>query len=518
MTATPSGRRVRGDDGAASLEYAGSLLVIVLVIGSLLVYATPIGAAIQARICAAVGAVCGSAAAEQRALDLGVKCTVSRTNRDLGYNVAVRGVRGERQDTDGITAFGDGSSTVAMTQGSGVGVDGSNSAGGRGVEVTGKATVNGDLGYVYSFPQDLGGAEAAQHFLDDERGGLGQSVDIVVPGAQTLDEGVTRVVDGAGNFIEDRLLTPLGQGPSAQERAAREREQRASTADAITVTLSVQGSAGVNVGAGVPVRGPNGEAPGTAGAGKAEGPLNAAVSLKVVVKGQSTVGLTTGHSESVAASFQGTAQVDAELGVVLGLPGDVGQQDIPPFLSFAGQGGATGMYKVVYDEDGSPSQLVLTHEYKYGAQGGIAPPKLGSKEVKVGVKDGAAAVTERTVILDLDSSTDAGRANRAAFDDMFAVVGVSLEGRTAKVAVPDTTDFARFLGGWAAMSERIDQDGFIVDASYEETRSADDLGFKVAGTGLGGQRSSTTRQLTQASLFDNRNGGTEVSLASCQAP
>lgn len=515
---TTTGRSRPHDAGAASLEYAGFLLVIALVVGSLLVYATPIGSAIQARICAAVGAVCGSAASEQRAADLGIKCTISRTSRELGYNVAVTGYRGERQDTDGITSFGDGTSTVTMTQGSGIGGDASNSLGGKGAELTAKATVNGDLGYVYSFPEDLGGTKGAEDFLGDERDVVGQAVDIVVPGAQTLDEGASRVANGTKNFVEDELLSPIGLGPSAQERAERERDQRAVTADAVSVALSLQGSAAVNVGAGVPMKGPQGQAAGSPGAGQAEGPLRAGASIKVVVKGQSVIGLTMGDSDSVASSFTGSATVDADVTAILGLPGDVGQRDIPPFLSFSGQAGAAGSYKVVFDADGNPSQLVLAYEYKQGGRGGLAPPKLGSREVKIDVSASGTSVTERTVVLDLDTETPEGRNNRQAFDDMFAVGGVSAGGRTAKVALPRTVDMQRFLTGWVIMNSRIDQDGFIVDATYTENKRADDLGIKIAGTGLGGQRASTTRQLTRASLFDNRNGGAEVSLASCAAP
>jgi hypothetical protein len=511
-------RRPSGDTGAASLEYAGVLFLVGAVIASLLLFATPIGAAIQERLCAAVGAVCGSAAAEQRAEELGVKCTVARTNRDLGYDVAVAGYRGERKDTDGITTFGDGTSVVTMTQGSGAGVDGSSGTRGGGVGVNAKATVNGDLGYVYSFPAELGGPAAAERFLGRERDGLGQAIDIVVPGMQTLDEGATRVVDGAGNFVEDRILSPIGMGPSAQERAERERRQRAETADAVTVSLSVQGSAGVNVGAGTPARGPQGQAPGTPGAGTTEGPLAAGVQVKVVVKGTSTIGLTTGRSDSVSSSFTGSASAGVDLNVLLGLPGDVGQRDIPPFLTVAGQASAAGSYKVVFDKDGNPSQLVLAYDYGLGGKAGLTPPKLGSREVKVGLNSGGGTVTERTVILDLDRSTPEGRANHAAFDRMFAVVGVDAGGRTAKVAVPDTTDIAGFFAGWAAMNDRIDRDGFIVDASYSENKRADDVGAKFLGTGLGGNRSTTTRRLEDASLFDNRFGGTEVALASCGAP
>lgn len=68
------------------------------------------------------------------------------------------------------------------------------------------------------------------------------------------------------------------------------------------------------------------------------------------------------------------------------------------------------------------------------------------------------------------------------------------------------------------LAERIDWEGFIVAAQDTDIQPADDVGIEVAGTGIGGRRSTTTRQLTDASLDDDCSGGAEVWLASCQAP
>ncbi|WP_102509414.1 hypothetical protein [Sanguibacter massiliensis] len=51
----------RGDDrGAGSVEYLGAILLVVAVVGSLLIAATPIGSAIAARLCEAFGTACAA--------------------------------------------------------------------------------------------------------------------------------------------------------------------------------------------------------------------------------------------------------------------------------------------------------------------------------------------------------------------------------------------------------------------------------------------------------------------------
>ena len=58
---TPTLReRLRGDEGAGSVEYIGAILVVVAIIGSVTVSVTPVGNTIMAEICAAFGAECGA--------------------------------------------------------------------------------------------------------------------------------------------------------------------------------------------------------------------------------------------------------------------------------------------------------------------------------------------------------------------------------------------------------------------------------------------------------------------------
>lgn len=50
----------KGDRGAGAVEYLGAILLVSLVIGSLLMVATPVGNTIAAKLCEAVGTTCGS--------------------------------------------------------------------------------------------------------------------------------------------------------------------------------------------------------------------------------------------------------------------------------------------------------------------------------------------------------------------------------------------------------------------------------------------------------------------------
>ena len=50
-----------GDDGAATVEYAGAILVVVALVSSLVVATTPLGGTIMAKLCEAFGASCATA-------------------------------------------------------------------------------------------------------------------------------------------------------------------------------------------------------------------------------------------------------------------------------------------------------------------------------------------------------------------------------------------------------------------------------------------------------------------------
>ena len=219
------------------------MFVAVVVAGSAIGLLTPVGGVFAAKICEAFGATCGSNPAEQRAKDLKVTCVQHKRDRDLGYNVKFKSVKGFRKDADSITKYGDGGATVVTTQGSGIGLEAElpNLPIPLGFKVGG--SLNQDLGYVYRFPKEYGGGEAAQGFIDDRRSGFQQTAQIILPGLQTAEEGGTRAVDGVSNWVQDDVAPFLsGHKPSEQELAKRAQDQRKDTADAVLVALSLQGS------------------------------------------------------------------------------------------------------------------------------------------------------------------------------------------------------------------------------------------------------------------------------------
>lgn len=84
--------RVRGDDGAATVEYAGVILLVVAVILSLVVAATPVGAALAARLCEAFGTSCATASGpvdeDGDRLPEG-PCTVRTDTEDMNGKVSI---------------------------------------------------------------------------------------------------------------------------------------------------------------------------------------------------------------------------------------------------------------------------------------------------------------------------------------------------------------------------------------------------------------------------------------------
>ncbi|NLT55763.1 MAG: hypothetical protein GXX79_14640 [Actinomycetales bacterium] len=511
------------DGGAASLEYAGILFVVVLLVGGVVGQVTPVGGAIKSKICEALGVSCGAvdpeAAAAERARQLGIKCTTSRQSRDLGYSVAYSGIRGERKDTDQLTNYSDGSSLVILTQGSGIGVDASSKAGAKGSDLPGysadaKATINGDLGYVYSFPETYGGSEAAADFLDSRRSGWQQAAHLVVPGAQSIDEGLTRARDTLGNWWSDTVVPAFGgDGPSQEELARREAEQRANTADAVQVSLSIQGSAGAQFGAGKKMVGADGKD--TTG----KGALGGEVKLTAEVRGTTVIGLDTGQPDSVPSSFTGSAKLDVDLSVFLGIPGVDSASDIPPFFTLKGGAGAGGSYRVVFDAEGNPTKLILIGEAKYGIGGQLNTPKGVTLPGGLGGKFGEQDITahEWQAILDLDTSTAEGRANRAAFDENFLVGSVTADGHTGAVVVPHPNlTPVQQVQRYSQLASRIATDAFVVTSEYQDIKDETGGGIKVAGTGIDGSSSTTNRTLVGARGYDNRNGGVEVPLVNCE--
>lgn len=492
-------RRVRGDEGAATLEYTGILFVVGAVVLSLIATVTPIGDALLERICAALDARCGSALVDQRAKDLKVPCVFNQTDRSLGYNVNVEFVRGERKDTDMIKVNADGSATVILTQGGGIGLEAAKSTAGQGAEGKARITANGDLGYVYNFPAAYGGAEAAQKFLDDRRSGVNQAVDIVVPGAQTIREGVNQ----AGDAVSDAWdwgTGLIGMGPSEAEKAAKARSQAAGTPDAVQVALSLQGAAGVSLNGGL---------------------VKAGAEVTGSVKGQAVVSLNDGGPDKASSSFTGSAQFDLKGDVTLGMPGDPrdGTVDLPPILNISGAYGKTVSYLVVFDEHGDPIRLVLSEETRTKLGLGVNPPKVGlGGGVKGGVKGGADSgdLELRTTTLDLSVPE-----NRAAFDQFFITYGVDAGDVHAKVAdIPLDGGLTGIAQRWGVLQQRLDADGF--EATYDYDTTGDNLSAtggekaaKAGGWGVGGEKTTSGRELVSAVARDNRYDGAEVPLATC---
>jgi Flp pilus assembly pilin Flp len=493
-------RWIRRDDGAATVEYAGVAFVVVMLVLTFVTLVTPVGYVIMAKICEAMGGSCSSLGPDARARDLKVPCVLRQTDRTLGYNVNVEFVRGDRKDTDQIRTSADGSATVTLTQGGGLGLEAAKQTGGKGAEGKARITANGDLGYVYNFPTDYGGRGAAEDFLGDRRSGVNQGIDIVVPGAQTVREGVNQ----AGNAVSDGwdwATDKVGLGPSAEEKAAKERAQAAGSPDAVQVSLSLQGAAGVSLDGGI-----------VKGSGELSGQ----------VKGTAVVALHQGGPDTSSSSFTGSAQFDIKGDVTLGVPGDPrdGTQDLPPILNLNGAYGQTVSYMVVFDENGDPTRLVLSHETRTKGGIGLNPPKVGvgSGGTTAGGKATAdtGSLTLETTTLDLKDA-----ANRAAFDEFFITYGVDAGDVHAKVAdIPLDGGIAGIAQRWDALQQRLDADGF--EASYQYETSGDALSAnggekaaKAGGWGVGGEKTSSGRELVSAVARDNRYGGTEVPLATC---
>jgi hypothetical protein len=505
--------RSRADGGAASLEYAGSLFVVGLIVASLVAVATPIGDAIKVEICKALGVSCGSAAAQQRAKDLGIKCIVSKVDNKLNINGSLE-ARVERTDKGGATSFGDGSGQVVLTQGAGIGDDESTELGDFAAAKF-KVTGNGDVGLVYKFPTDYGGSQSATAFLNDKRDITHTVAEILLPpGTQALEDGTHRALNAAGNFIQDDVLSPFGLGPSDADRQARDRQQRAQTADAVQVSLSIQGSAGVDAGAGVKRKTNN--ADGTTSQNELQAPASANVTLNGALTGTMTVPLHTDGPDAVSASFTGELSGDLSGNVSIG-----GLGPIPPFLNASGTVGGKGSYTVSFDQNGNPTALTITTETQAG-YGYSFQPKVydqGAK-AKAGAKNNG--IQFQTQVLDLHTDTPAGAANRAAFDQAFDVVGASFAGHTAKIVTPKalrtggtgTIDAVRLVQDWSALQQRLSADAFTTTATYTESTTEYGGDAKVAGVGLGGTYSDTSRQLQSASLHDNRYG-VDVQLATC---
>lgn len=498
------------DTGAASLEYAGMIAVVVLLVGSIVLSATPIGSTIKSRICQAVGASCGNVAAQEK-FDALTKCVVRRDDRTLGYGGNVRFFNVDRKDGDRFTVNSDGSASVMLTQSvaGGVGITGKTvKKGGEDTpfSVDAKIQAAGDMGYVYNVPEAWGGEETAKSILDDKAGTIDRYGNLVLgPWATSAVEGIGRAADGIGSAWRWGMDELGIDNESDEERAARERVESLSQADAIQVSLGLQGSAGVSGDAGIV----KGSATGTASA-----------------KGTVQVSLNGSGEDKMGSSFTATVDLKGTLEGVVGIPGDRPGQapsaDIPPFLSGALVGGALWSYKVDYDSDGNPSKLTMTTETSGQLQGGIKPPRVGlpggagkSVSGKANGSVGSAEVEE--VVLDLTDPE-----NQAAFNDLFVTYGVGVGDHRAQVTQLKLYEWSELMSRADALSDRLLQDALVVRYNYDlfgtnvgaggqQRQSGAD--FVVAGVNW--EDSSLTRELTSATAYDMSQGGLEFQIVDC---
>jgi len=480
-----------GDRGAASVEHAGVVFVAAALVLAVAALATGIGRSVVERICAALDVVCG--APIDRADD--VVCPVFRSEHTNGFDVSFDFVGVRRQDGDELTRNSDGSARVRLAQSTTAGVDATAGklafrsgpatsaakAGGPGEdgaeelglgELTAEVGVRagGDLALLYDFPAADGGADAAQRFLDHRRGPLGQAADAVVNGRQLYAE----VLHEADHRATQRwwdLATRWGGGPTAQERRAEDVAHRNGGADAVEVSLVVQGAA--TAGGELPVGG--------VGAGlSAEEELTATVSLHDEGPGRPASAVTgvLGGGASAGASW-------IPLGAGTAATAGVG-----------GEAAATGEWTAVFDSGGNPLELAVTVE-RSSSTGG----------------EGRATAESWT--LDLTDPV-----NRAAFDRTFTTTTTSVAGSAITTPVPtfDRAGTALLVGRLFTRSQHRE---LVYDTS-SGTRGAGgdatgdvEIAGKVGGTGLQYDQQRTAWTLVSATGQDLATGEAPHPLAGC---
>jgi hypothetical protein len=487
------GRR-RSETGAASLEYAGFLFVILALLVAMLVVALPAAIAIRAKICEAVGASCGSVAGN--ALPT---CITSTDLRTLAFGGNLRIYNADRKDGDNLSVNADGSASFSTSQSLAAGVGTGKTSKSEVFSADAKIQLVGESTYVYNVPKDWGGAETARALRDSRNSTLSRYGRLVVgPLATSVEEGATRVVNGVGNGVNSAWDWVTGDEESPEEREARERSQSLQEADAIRVSLGLQGEANVSAESDLIKGGATG---------------------KASAKGEVTVSLNRSGADKAASSFSGVVALDGEVAATLGIPGQAqpGQPrtgDIPPFLQMAMGAGKTWTYTVEYDDNGEPSKLTLKTESRDGFNMGIAGDK--GKKVNAGgaakAKTGSLSVDQ--TVLDLTVPE-----NRAAFDDLFVTYGVGIDGHQAQVSQMQLFWPPEMLERLNALQDRISSDAINVRYEYETSGSGLEAdggvhkdGFDLAVVGVSWEDSSENRRLTSAVAHDYRLGGVEVPL------
>ncbi|GEA86224.1 hypothetical protein [Cellulomonas cellasea] len=115
------------DDGAGSLEYLGATMFVALIVGSLLMVATPLGNQIGARLCAAIGTTCGSDTGAQDDLPPDEPCTVRTDDTHIEGGVSISFISLGSSGDMSVERLSDG--TYKVTVGGELGADASLSAG-----------------------------------------------------------------------------------------------------------------------------------------------------------------------------------------------------------------------------------------------------------------------------------------------------------------------------------------------------------------------------------------------------
>lgn len=521
-------RRLGEERGAGSVEYAGIGLVVASLLGAaVLAPATDvISPAVARSVCSAfdaLGVSTGCAGgedpvADSRVDDLLEDCVVRRTDRANSINAQVKIVRGERGNGDIITRNADGSASVNLNESTGLGVSaptrgnklgkGTHSSGASGsADFSAYAMGMGELEYTYNFPTSVGGADAAQGFLDDRRGIDDQIVDTVVPGAQTAREGLTRGGAATANFFEDAGRWVVGQELSAQEREQRAQQQHASHADTVSAAVSIQGLVGVSGQVGF------GEQSVASGSAELSGSLTGKVSSA----------LNTDGDQAGSNSFEGALRYDLAGEATVGLQFRDGDKlsGLPPFLNFGGLHGGTYSYKVDYDSSGEPVRLTFTGETRNSARVGVLPT-VGP--VEIGGQPFSGTLEQEVRVLDL---TDA--AARQAFDSVFVTAGVNVGESSARISVPVTAPpvvgspaFEDFVRDTAYLWAMTDTDGVIYNYEYDmyglgaagKYTNEQGVGARLASAGF--SHTEQTIVLTSAEGRDTRTGEPAITLAACE--
>ena len=207
------------DRGAGTVEYLGGILVVALIIGSLVMGATPVGNTIAYKLCQAVGTTCGSlttidAGAPPKAPPANA-CTVSSKGAEVGFGGSIAFIDMGEKGEVAVDKMSDG--TVRVTVSGEVGVEASVSAGeavgalqigdyGGGVALEAKAGAGifSGAGVEYSFKTE----KEATEFTDWVKQ---TTVDGALIASPLAPVGVTRV---AGRWVKD-LFTGGGYKPPA---------------------------------------------------------------------------------------------------------------------------------------------------------------------------------------------------------------------------------------------------------------------------------------------------------------